>query len=629
MTFLYPLGLLGLIGIPIIIIIYIIKNKHTEQTITTTHIWLVAERLMKKRRPISRIYGLISLLIQLIAVTAISLAISQPRFTIKQGANQYMFILDGSCSMNVESNGVSRFDRAKQYISNVIYESGNGSFYTLVYASDSNRVVYEDIRDKDKAIDSLYKLDCGQVNKNILETISFCQEKFSHNSDLQAYLITDKEYDVQNVKLVNLAVDYHNVAITDLRVESKIIDPEEKTEGLEICVDVLSYVNDCNVKVKLYCDNVYLDTLSCDVKALTETSLTPYKLNSKNFALIKAELVDGDGLALDNSRSIYNTDEQEDNKVLLVSDTPHILKSILKSLGGKTVDTMSVSDYIENETNHAELITNYKLYIFDSVSPNVLPNAAVMFFNCYDLPKETNVTTKERPKLESAISLELSKTNTSLYKELTQNVIETGDKIAVTQYIKYSQQAKFTNIYEYRGYPMIFAGATEAGQREVVFSFNVSDSDLSRRSEFIALMNNLVNYCLPVVVNKASYTCGDKMLINVVSGCDSIMATSPSGQRHYLPINSTIVELDLVESGVYTIEVGFEGRNQTTKINIFSMVDTDELLNTNVDAFYLSGNQTNGTVDGIYDSLTYLFVILTILFVLDWMVYCYEQYQLR
>ena len=30
MTFLYPIGLLGLIGIPILIIVYLIKNRYTE-----------------------------------------------------------------------------------------------------------------------------------------------------------------------------------------------------------------------------------------------------------------------------------------------------------------------------------------------------------------------------------------------------------------------------------------------------------------------------------------------------------------------------------------------------------------------------------------------------------------------
>ena len=36
MTFLYPLGFLGLIGIPVLIGIYILKNKYTEQTVTST-----------------------------------------------------------------------------------------------------------------------------------------------------------------------------------------------------------------------------------------------------------------------------------------------------------------------------------------------------------------------------------------------------------------------------------------------------------------------------------------------------------------------------------------------------------------------------------------------------------------
>ena len=33
MTLLFPLGLLGLIGVPVLIAIYIIKNKYTEQVI--------------------------------------------------------------------------------------------------------------------------------------------------------------------------------------------------------------------------------------------------------------------------------------------------------------------------------------------------------------------------------------------------------------------------------------------------------------------------------------------------------------------------------------------------------------------------------------------------------------------
>ena len=54
MSFLYPLGLLGLIGIPILIIIYILKNKYTEQTISSTYLWRLSEKFLKTAPELNR-----------------------------------------------------------------------------------------------------------------------------------------------------------------------------------------------------------------------------------------------------------------------------------------------------------------------------------------------------------------------------------------------------------------------------------------------------------------------------------------------------------------------------------------------------------------------------------------------
>ena len=50
MSFQYPLGLLGLIGVPILIIIYIIKSKFTEQTVSSTYLWTLSNQFLKKKR---------------------------------------------------------------------------------------------------------------------------------------------------------------------------------------------------------------------------------------------------------------------------------------------------------------------------------------------------------------------------------------------------------------------------------------------------------------------------------------------------------------------------------------------------------------------------------------------------
>ena len=102
MSFVYPLGLLGLIGIPILIAIYIIKNKYTEQTVASTYLWTLSERFLKRKNPVSPVAGIISLILQILAVTVISLAIAHPSITF-HGANEYCFVLDTSASMSMEA----------------------------------------------------------------------------------------------------------------------------------------------------------------------------------------------------------------------------------------------------------------------------------------------------------------------------------------------------------------------------------------------------------------------------------------------------------------------------------------------------------------------------------------------
>jgi hypothetical protein len=46
-------------------------------------------------------------------------------------------------------------------------------------------------------------------------------------------------------------------------------------------------------------------------------------------------------------------------------------------------------------------------------------------------------------------------------------------------------------------------------------------------------------------------------------------------------------------------------------------------------SFEIYGEAGDQKHDGVYDDLMYLFIILAVLFIADWMVYCYEQYQLR
>ena len=114
MSFYFPLGLLALLGIPVLILIYIIKSKYTEQTIASTYLWELSEKFLKRRRPVSKLTGILTLILQILAVVAASLLIAHPVFTLPASANDFYFILDGSASMNMQVSGSTRFEKAQE-----------------------------------------------------------------------------------------------------------------------------------------------------------------------------------------------------------------------------------------------------------------------------------------------------------------------------------------------------------------------------------------------------------------------------------------------------------------------------------------------------------------------------------
>ena len=86
--------------------------------------------------------------------------------------------------------------------------------------------------------------------------------------------------------------------------------------------------------------------------------------------------------------------------------------------------------------------------------------------------------------------------------------------------------------------------------------------------------------------------------------------------------------MTLDEVGTYLVSVTVAGRETT--YSIYSSASPNE-SNPNVEEedFTVVGERTESEIDGKYDPLTLLFILLAIVFLADWGVNCYEKYQLR
>ena len=616
MTFLYPLGLLGLLGIPVLIVIYIIKSKYTEQTVSSTYLWKLSERFLKKKNPLSRLTGLISLLLQILCVLAISLTIAHPVLTVPGAARDYCFILDGSGSMQMEhEDGVSRYEAGKQRIADMIDDAADGSTFTLIHAAQKTTTVFEKTENKDAAKALLAGLSCSYSDATLADAQALAQAYFAENSGTDVYLVTDRGYQTHdNIELIRLC---------DESAQNYALDGVSYTvQGETVTVSgyVTSYRSDATLALELYADDGQT-ALATNTVVTKREKATPFQLSAKiaEFTSLRVQIANGDVLASDNSVVLFDLQSDAAYKILLVSDRPFFIEAALGAVGKTNITVKSTEEY------HNDL--GYGLYIFDTFMPASMPgDGAIWLINPTSSADDLGFSVQGEMTLAEAGVLELSRQSTSMVQELTRDM--TGEEVHVTGYVKCGMYRKFATLMSYQGNPVVFAGTTAQGNRLAVFAFDLHNSNIAMRMDFVMLVRNLAEYSFPAVLEQNSFICGEEVQINLLANTESIRVDAPSGQVHYLSCESAVASFVPAEAGVYTVTVTVGGSPRTFYLHAGvpeaerNPVVAEKLLS-------LQGTATEGSFDGRYDALIPVFILLALLFAADWVVYCYEKYQLR
>lgn len=612
MRFIYPLGLLGLLGIPVLIIIYIIKNKYTEQIVPSTYLWNLSEKFLKKKKPISLISGIISLILQILAVIIVSVLIAKPVITLPNTAKDYCFIIDGTGSMNFETNDTTRMEIGKIKIEELIESSKNGSSYTLIYVGATSRVVYENLSNKDKAIEMLSKLQPSGVTVGLTGIINHVQNYYNENKSLETYFVTDKDYTSSNINIINVSNNEQNYAIYDTFTF---------VEGtnMKVSSSIISYADDAILNVDVYVNNELLTTKEVECKKGIVQEFSTY-VNVTDYETLEVKISNDDALDLDNNEVLYNIEKTHSYSTLIVSDRPFYLTSVIENVGNTDILVVSRDEYTSS-------MSGFSLYVFDSYTPNVLPtDGTVWLFGVSSSIDQSGFSVQDVIEDETGIAATYPKNSTSIYRTLTSGLLK--NQIYVTKYYKYGLYKNFTVLLTHEGNPLIFTGLTDSGNREVVFAFDLHDSNVPLLLDYLTLSKNLLNYSFPVILEESSYICGDTVELNVLSNCDSIRIETPSNDVSYLDISSEVTSYQTSEVGTHTIKVMIG--DQERVFNIFvGLPLAEQYSGEEVTTLELQGVKENNYRDGIYDELIVLFVILAVIYMADWMVYCYEQYQLR
>lgn len=613
MTFLYPLGLLGLIGVPIIIVIYLIKSKYAEQTVSSTYLWELSERFMNKKKRRPPLVSLISLILQLLTVILVSLAIAHPIITVPGSAREYTFILDASGSMNISDGETTRFERGKVRIAELIGASADGSIYTLVQVGSVTTTAFEGIDNKELALELLENVKPGYDVYDKTDALGIAQERFTENPGTLTYLVTDTEYgECENITLINTSLTEVNYSLTD--VEYSFTE-----SGLSLGANVALFGKDSGtVTVSASADGGDDVKVSVNVASGEKTAVSLLIPGIKAFDNVAVSLDTEDAMSLDNTCILYDTKSNSVYNILLVSDRPFFIETAILNLGYRNITVLSPKEY----TNQ----TGYGLYIFDSMSPTAAPtDGTVWLINPDGKLDNTGFGVRDYVKIDEdgGGELELTKSSSTVAKSLARDI--SGKGVYLSEYTRCGLYRNFTTVLSYQGNPVLFAGTNTSGSREVVFAFDLHNSNLALHTDYLPLMRNLLEFSFPDILDSVSYTVGDEAVVNIPARCESVRVDTPLGNVYYLSLNSASESFTVTEVGTYKITIDAK----STLFLYSSLPEEESQTKPIADTMSLQGEASDIGHDGRFDTLIVVFILLALVFSADWMVYCYEKYQLR
>ena len=601
MSFLNPWGLLSFISIPILIILYILKQQHSEHVISSTYLWKKTEIFMQASTPWQKLRRNLLFFLQLLMLLLLSLAISRPVILSEALDEDFVVIIDSSASMRAEDVSPSRFEYSKREITKLINGLLPGQKMSLIEAGNTVTLLVARSDNKQVLRSALDKLECGYSEANIDGGFALAESIVKESNTSRVILYSDKDYtDNGEMSIVNVAKSRDNVAIT--QVSSAYVD-----ESYTVMSTVVNYGKEKNVTLELYLDDKLVDakTVLCEKDKPVHTY---WKGISESAGYVKIKIAEKDILPIDNEAyAVLSKNDRQ--KILLVSEESYFIEKVLNAIGNFNI--------YKTTKDKAESQTGFDLYIYDGFVPN-------------SIQKDGNVWVINPDK--DFLSLELG----DQIKGSKLDKVESFSGRELNSYIdaKNIYLARFRETLAYEDWevamkcgelPAIITQTTSTSQQFIVLLFNLSESNLPLLKEFPILMQNMLTYTLPTFIDgDVKYVSGDQIEIRALPNATKVEVTSPSKTKTTVapPFPPKIYEVNI--PGLYTVKQEVRRGDKDGKINEGYFTVT---IPTNESALITQGHSldigesSNVKVKGSVELWPYLLLLVIIVGIIEWWVY--------
>ncbi len=372
MEFLNPAALYGLLGLPLLLIPYLIRRK-PRRFLFSSLVLFSSLSPSTTRRPWGRMRLPPSFFVQLLLLLLLILALAEPFFDVRP--TRIAIVMDNSASMQTMENGLPRFALAKEQsrqLLDTLGPTGTVDLYTTVPGLEKvspSLAPSEALR----IIEGLEPLDLADVSRDYNAMLNQLARDQHYE---RIYLITDHPARGQSgtLRVVTVGQPKGNLALTSFQINRSSLT----NDRFQARVEVTNYTaQQETLKVLLEATGTVLASRSV---TLAPGKSAPVEFDGfSSHPFYQAEIENRDSLQLDNRRFAV-APAHADLRILGVSPRPQTLAS-LRRIPGIHLDLIAPTAYGKTERG------GYDLEIFHFAAPVSLPRNAALFV----LPPDASV----------------------------------------------------------------------------------------------------------------------------------------------------------------------------------------------------------------------------------------------
>jgi len=561
MSFLSPLALLlGTLALPLLLL-YFLKVRRQQRTVSSLLLWDPALRDREASAFFQRLQRDPLLILQLLALIALTVALARPAMTVMgHGAKRVALVLDTSASMKATDVSPSRFGQTQREALGLVRRLGEGAEVMVIEAGVQPRVVVPFTRDHEQVAARIRSLGARDLPDRVAEGLRTARALVGQDPRAEIHVFTDgarpaalqAQGDDHRVRWVGAGRRANNVGITNLAVRRNYAGTYKSQAFLSVA----------NFSTE---PRTFSLTLTLNGEPLAEKTLT---LEPQVRRAVVVPFSDQDGGVV-RARLDVADDLEADNAAYAVIPPPRAISVLLVSAGNLFLEKALRSDpQVTLEVRAPDAykggMEGFDVVVLDAAAPARLGEGRFVLVNTAppDVPLEV------LGRLENPIIMDWDRAHPIMRQ------VDFA-KMAIEDALRVRPLAAGKTLVEAVGGPLIYA-LEERERKAVFFGFDLFKSDFPLRVAFPLMLSRSLRWLHPAGLDQSSLALrtGQPILLPVEHGVTTATVVTPSGRRVKAQVTRGVASFaETDEVGVYTVATA---RGETrVAVNLMSADESD------------------------------------------------------